>query len=225
MRSSAWGSRPRAGLPTGRTWSSGRWWRSPSSASASPWRTRCPRGASSRHAPPSARRSASSPGRSRRICHRAPRTTAPFKSEKERDQASATALAGVLGSFPRDPGGAHRHAPAGGQPRCASDSWTRPSPTSRRTCAALPPTEPLRAAALDGLGHAREAKGELPQALDAYERMSHEDGGGLRGGHRRLQPRPGARPDGQEAGGGPGVRRAGRRAIPARLPRAWVRSD
>jgi predicted negative regulator of RcsB-dependent stress response len=42
-----------------------------------------------------------------------------------------------------------------------------------------PAGELLRVTALDGLGHAREAKQELPQALDAYLRMSTEEAGGF----------------------------------------------
>lgn len=106
---------------------------------------------------------------------------APFKSEKERDQASATALAGVLGSFPGT-----RAALTGTLPLAATEvRLGQLDPAIAHFEAYLrgtPSTEPLRVAALDGLGHAREAKGELPQALDAYERMSHEEAAGFEAG-------------------------------------------
>lgn len=106
---------------------------------------------------------------------------APFKSEQERDQAAAAALAGVLGSFPGS-----RAAVTATLPLAATEvrlgrldqaishfeAYLRDAPSS----------EPLRVAALDGLGHAREAKGELPLALDAYERMSHDEAAGFQAG-------------------------------------------
>ncbi|MGZ6076175.1 MAG: tetratricopeptide repeat protein [Myxococcaceae bacterium] len=106
---------------------------------------------------------------------------APFKSELERDQASATALAGVLGSFPGT-----RAALTATLPLAATEvRLGQLDPAIAHFEAYLrgaPSTEPLRVAALDGLGHAREAKGELPQALDAYERMSQEEAAGFEAG-------------------------------------------
>ncbi|MGZ6028793.1 MAG: tetratricopeptide repeat protein [Myxococcaceae bacterium] len=106
---------------------------------------------------------------------------APFKSEQERDQASAAALAGVLGAFPGT-----RAALTATLPLTATEvRLGQLDPAIAHFEAYLrgaPSTEPLRVAALDGLGHAREAKGELPQALDAYERMSHEEAAGFEAG-------------------------------------------
>jgi predicted negative regulator of RcsB-dependent stress response len=105
----------------------------------------------------------------------------PFKSEQERDQAAASALAGLLSSYPGT-----RAAVTAALPLAATevrlgqldqaiahfDAYLRGAPAS----------EPLRVIALDGLGHAREAKGELPQALEAYERMAREEGAGFEAG-------------------------------------------
>jgi tetratricopeptide (TPR) repeat protein len=105
----------------------------------------------------------------------------PFKSEKDRDQAGVTALAGVRSDFPGSRAALTATLPLAsaelrlGQldPAIAHfEEYLRGAPS----------TEPLRASALDGLGHAREAKGELPQALEAYERMSHEEASGFMAG-------------------------------------------
>ena len=105
----------------------------------------------------------------------------PFKSEQERDQAAVTALAGVLGGFPGT-----RAALTATLPLASSEvRLGQLDPAIGHFEAYLrsaPSTEPLRVAALDGLGHAREAKGELPLALDAYERMSHEEAAGFEAG-------------------------------------------
>ncbi len=105
----------------------------------------------------------------------------PFKSEQERDQAAATALAGVLASFPGTDAALTATLPlASTEVRLGQldpaighfEAYLRGAPAS----------EPLRVSALDGLGHAHEAKGQLPQALDAYERMSHQEGAGFEAG-------------------------------------------
>jgi len=105
----------------------------------------------------------------------------PFKSEQERDQAAVAALSGVLSGFPGTRAAATSALPLAateirlGQLDAAIghyETYLRDTPT----------TEPLRVSALDGLGHAREAKGDLPQALDAYERMSHEESSGFEAG-------------------------------------------
>ena len=106
---------------------------------------------------------------------------APFKSAQERDQAAVTALAGVLASFPGSKAAVTASLPlAAAEVRLGQldaaighfEAYLREAPS----------TEPLRVSALDGLGHAREAKGDLPQALDAYERMSREEGSGFEAG-------------------------------------------
>jgi tetratricopeptide (TPR) repeat protein len=106
---------------------------------------------------------------------------APFKSEKDRDQAGATALSGVLSSFPGTEAAVTATLPlAASEVRLGQldqgiahyEAYLRGAPAS----------EPLRATALDGLGHAREAKGELPQALEAYERMAREENAGFLAG-------------------------------------------
>lgn len=106
---------------------------------------------------------------------------APFKSEKDRDQAAATALSGVVSSFPGTDAAVTATLPlAASELRLGQvdqgithyEAYLRGAPAS----------EPLRAAALDGLGHAREAKGELPQALEAYERMAREESAGFQAG-------------------------------------------
>jgi tetratricopeptide (TPR) repeat protein len=105
----------------------------------------------------------------------------PFKSEKERDEAAVAALSGVLGSYPGSKAALTATLPlAATEVRLGRldpgighyEAYLRDAPSS----------EPLRVAALDGLGHAREAKGELPQALDAYERMAREEGAGFEAG-------------------------------------------
>lgn len=105
----------------------------------------------------------------------------PFRSEQDRDQAAATALSGVLSSYPGTRAALTATLPLAatvvrlGQLDAAIghfESYLR----------AAPSTEPLRTAALDGLGHAREAKGELPQALEAYERMAREESAGFEAG-------------------------------------------
>jgi tetratricopeptide (TPR) repeat protein len=106
---------------------------------------------------------------------------APFKSEKDRDQAAATALSGVLSGFPGTDAAVTATLPlAASEVRLGQldqaiahyEAYLRGAPSS----------EPLRVAALDGLGHAREAKGELPQALEAYERMAREESAGFLAG-------------------------------------------
>lgn len=105
----------------------------------------------------------------------------PFESEKDRDQAAATALSGVVSSFPGTDAAVTATLPlAASEVRLGQvdqgithyEAYLRGAPAS----------EPLRAAALDGLGHAREAKGELPQALEAYERMAREESAGFQAG-------------------------------------------
>jgi tetratricopeptide (TPR) repeat protein len=105
----------------------------------------------------------------------------PFKSEQERDRAAVTALSGVLSSFPGTKAALTATLPLAatevrlGQLDAAIghfEAYLRDAPA----------TEPLRVGALDGLGHAREAKGELPQALEAYERMAREEGSGFEAG-------------------------------------------
>jgi TolA-binding protein len=105
----------------------------------------------------------------------------PFKSEQERDQAAVTALAGVLSGFPGSKAAVTATLPlAASEVRLGQldaaighfESYLRSAPS----------TEPLRVAALDGLGHARESKGELPLALEAYERMSREEASGFEAG-------------------------------------------
>ncbi|HZJ54226.1 MAG TPA: tetratricopeptide repeat protein [Myxococcaceae bacterium] len=105
----------------------------------------------------------------------------PFKSEQERDQAGATALSGVLSSFPGSRAAVTATLPlAAAEVRLGQldqaighyEAYLRGAPAS----------EPLRATALDGLGHAREAKGELPQALEVYERMAREESAGFLAG-------------------------------------------
>ncbi len=106
---------------------------------------------------------------------------APFKSETDRDQAAATALSGVLSSFPGTDAAVNATLPlAASEVRLGQldqaiahyEAYLRGAPAS----------EPLRATALDGLGHAREAKGELPQALEVYERMAREESAGFLAG-------------------------------------------
>lgn len=105
----------------------------------------------------------------------------PFKSEKDRDQAAAAALSGVLSSYPGT-----RAALTATLPLAATEVRLGQLETAighfEAYLRAAPSTEPLRTAALDGLGHAREAKGELPQALEAYERMAREESGGFEAG-------------------------------------------
>jgi predicted negative regulator of RcsB-dependent stress response len=106
---------------------------------------------------------------------------APFKSEQERDQAAASALAGVLNDYPGT-----RAAVTAALPLAAAEvRLGQLDPAIAHFEVYLrgaPASEPLRVTALDGLGHAREAKGELPQALDAYERMAREEGSGFEAG-------------------------------------------
>jgi Uncharacterized protein conserved in bacteria len=105
----------------------------------------------------------------------------PFKSERERDQAAVAALAGVLSTYPGT-----RAAVTATLPLAAAEvRLGQLDPAISHFEAYLrgaPASEPLRVGALDGLGHAREAKGELPQALEAYERMAREEGAGFEAG-------------------------------------------
>lgn len=105
----------------------------------------------------------------------------PFKSERERDQASATALAGVRTAYPGT-----RASLTAALPLASTElrlGQLDPAISHfEEYLRGAPATEPLRVSALDGLGHAREAKGELPQALEAYERMSREEASGFEAG-------------------------------------------
>jgi tetratricopeptide (TPR) repeat protein len=108
----------------------------------------------------------------------APLDPPPFKTAQERDQASLTALEAVRSSYP-------------GTRAALTATLTMASSEMRlgQVDAAIghfeqylreaPTGELLRITALDGLGHAREAKQELPQALDAYQRMSSEEASGF----------------------------------------------
>jgi len=105
----------------------------------------------------------------------------PFKSETERDRAGVAALGQVVTGFRGTGAGVNALLPLAsaelrlGQLDPAIGHF-------EEYLLRAPPTEPLRAGALDGLGHAREAKGELPQALEAFERMSHEEASGFLAG-------------------------------------------
>ncbi len=105
----------------------------------------------------------------------------PFKSEQERDQAAVKALAAVLSTYPGT-----RAALTATLPLAATEVRLGQLDTAighfEDYLRGAPSTEPLRTAALDGLGHAREAKGELPQALEAYERMAREESAGFEAG-------------------------------------------
>ena len=105
----------------------------------------------------------------------------PFKTEQERDQAAASALSGVLNEH-----AGTKAAVTAALPLAATE--VRLGQTDQAIghyetyLRGTPSSEPLRATALDGLGHAREAKGELPQALEAYERMAREESAGFQAG-------------------------------------------
>ena len=122
-----------------------------------------PRGRRRRPAPPWARPSGCSPGRSEAdLPAGATEGPQPFKSEKERDQAAAAALAGVLSTNPGTRRRAHRHVPLAatevrlGQLDAALATSTGISGAPRR------PSRCGRRRSR-GQGHAREAKGELPR--------------------------------------------------------------
>jgi tetratricopeptide (TPR) repeat protein len=102
----------------------------------------------------------------------------PFKTEQERDQAARAALEGVRTSYPGTRAAQSATlALAGMEMRTGQtdvaighfEEYLRQAPAG----------ELLRVTALDGLGHAREAKHDLPAALDAYQRMSAEESGGF----------------------------------------------
>jgi tetratricopeptide (TPR) repeat protein len=109
----------------------------------------------------------------------------PFKSEQDRDQAAAAALSAVLGSYPGT-----RAALTATLPLAATEVRLGQLDAAighfEAYLRGAPSTEPLRTAALSGLGHAREAKGELPQALEAYERMAREESAGFEAGMGSL---------------------------------------
>lgn len=108
----------------------------------------------------------------------APTDPPPFKTVQERDQAASTALEGVRTTYPGTRAGVTATlALAGTEMRQGKldaaighfEEYLRQASNG----------DLLRISALDGLGHAREAKQELPQALDAYQRMSTEETGGF----------------------------------------------
>jgi len=105
----------------------------------------------------------------------------PFKSEQERDQTAVKALSTVLNTYPGT-----RAALTATLPLAATEVRLGQLDTAighfEDYLRGAPSSEPLRTAALDGLGHAREAKGELPQALEAYERMAREESAGFEAG-------------------------------------------
>ena len=105
----------------------------------------------------------------------------PFKTGKDRDMAAAAALSGLVSSYPGTNAAITATLPlAATEVRLGNlDSAIGHFETYLR---GAPSSEPLRTAALDGLGHAREAKGELPQALEAYERMAREESAGFQAG-------------------------------------------
>jgi hypothetical protein len=110
-----------------------------------------------------------------------PEEGTPFKTEQERDTAAAASLSGVVTSFPGTRAAVTAMLPlAATEVRLGKlDSAIGHFETFLRD---TPSSEPLRTAALDGLGHAREAKGELPQALEVYERMAREESAGFEAG-------------------------------------------
>lgn len=102
----------------------------------------------------------------------------PFKTVQERDQAAMSALESVRSTY----SGTRAALTATLALASAELRQGKVDPAMGHFEAYLqdaPAGELLRITALDGLGHAREAKQELPQALDAYQRMSAEEAGGF----------------------------------------------
>ena len=108
----------------------------------------------------------------------APADPPPFKTAQERDHAARAALEGVRTTYPGTRAAQSATlAVAGAEMRLGQvDAAIRHFEEYLRQA---PAGELLRVTALDGLGHAREAKQQLPEALDAYQRMSSEEASGF----------------------------------------------
>ena len=107
---------------------------------------------------------------------------APFKSEKERDEAAVNELSGVLNSYP----GTGRAVTAT-LPLAATEVRTGAAGPGHRPLRVLPRQgarrrEPLPRRRARRARPRHEAKGQLPQALEAYERMAREEGAGFEAG-------------------------------------------
>lgn len=105
----------------------------------------------------------------------------PFGSQKEKDQT----LLGALTAFRAEYSGTLSAATAAlplGDAELRGAQADSALPHFNDFLSHVPSKQILRISALEGEGYAWEAKGQLDQALDAFERMSKEDGGGFLGG-------------------------------------------
>lgn len=98
----------------------------------------------------------------------------PFKSEREKDEAFRKALA----EFREKHEGSHAAVTAAlplGQAALRLGDVDQALSAFKAYLDATPPDEAMRAAALEGEGYALEAKGQLEQALGAFERLAREN--------------------------------------------------
>jgi len=99
---------------------------------------------------------------------------APFKSARERDEAVVSSMAELRAAH----GGtraARSAALVSGNARLRLKQYDEAQKDFADFLQGTPPEEPLRATALEGAGYAHEAKGELDQALAAFDRLEREN--------------------------------------------------
>jgi tetratricopeptide (TPR) repeat protein len=105
----------------------------------------------------------------------------PYASQKDKDQA----LVGALTAFRAEYSGTLPAATAAlplGDAELRAGQADGALPHFSDFLSRAPAKQILRVSALEGEGYAWEAKGQLDRALDAFQRMSKEDGGGFLAG-------------------------------------------
>jgi tetratricopeptide (TPR) repeat protein len=102
----------------------------------------------------------------------------PFGSQAEKDQALVAALTPFRSEF-----SGTLPSATGALPLAAADLRLAQSDAALTHfgdfLSHIPSTQVLRVSALEGEGYAWEGKGQLDQALEAFERMSREEAGGF----------------------------------------------
>jgi tetratricopeptide (TPR) repeat protein len=96
-----------------------------------------------------------------------------FKTEEEQQRAIVTAAAEVRSRFPSDEAAATA-ALASGDAELRLGEWDKSVADYQAFLASAGRDNSLRFAALDGMAHAYEGKGDLPQAVQSWERLGSE---------------------------------------------------
>lgn len=100
-------------------------------------------------------------------------TPPPFKSQQEKDEAIIAAAEKVRAEYGSTPA-ARTAALAAGHAQLRLGKHQEALSSFEAFLASAEPKDPLRAAALEGIGYAHETKGDLELALTAYDRLARE---------------------------------------------------